>query len=149
MSYHYASSCKKSLSSFPVGHNEVSLEPSLGWTNPAPSAFPHKCSSPLSVFVALLWTHSNSSTSSLCCGLQAWMQCCQWSLMSRAEGDNHLPDLLAILLLVQPKTQLAFWVASAHWQLMLSLSTNTPKSFFSELTSTYSLSRLYLCLELP
>ena len=37
-------------------------------------------SSPLSIFVALLWTLSNSSTSFLFWGPQAWTQYCRWGL---------------------------------------------------------------------
>ena len=48
-----------------------------------------------------------------------------------------------------PRTQLAFWAASTHGQLMLTLpSTDTLKSFSSGLLSSHSLLNLYLCLGL-
>jgi len=54
-----------------------------------------------------------------------------------------------MLLLMQPRIQLAFWAASAHCRLMLSFSsTSTPKSF-SGLLSSHSPPSLYLCLGLP
>jgi len=56
-------------------------------------------SSPQIIFVALLWTRSNSSMSFLCWGLHSWMQDSGWGL-TRAEGQNHLPNLLATLLLM-------------------------------------------------
>ena len=40
----------------------------------------------------LLWTHSNSSMSFLCWGLQNWRQDSRWGL-TRAECRNHLPAL--------------------------------------------------------
>jgi len=59
-------------------------------------------------------------------------------------------DLLATLLLIQPRIQLAFWAVNAHCQVMLSfLSTNSPKSFFAGLLSILSLPSLCLCLGLP
>ena len=36
-----------------------------------------RCSSPLNISVALLWSHSNNSSSSLSWGPQAWTQCCR------------------------------------------------------------------------
>ncbi|NXM28115.1 F120B protein, partial [Oxyruncus cristatus] len=58
-------------------------------------------------------------------------------------------DLLATLLLMQPRMQLAFWAASAHcWVRSSCLSSNTLKSLF-ELLSIHSPSHLYLCLGLP
>ena len=72
--------------------------------------------------------------------------------LSRGEQRGRIPslDLLVTLLVMQPRTQLAFWAASAHCHLMLSfLSTNTPKSFFSGLLSIRSLPSLSLCSGLP
>jgi len=46
---------------------------------------------------------------------------------SREAGSPCL-DLLAMLLLVQTRTQLAFWAASAHWWLMSSFSPTSPFS---------------------
>ena len=39
-----------------------------------------RCSSPLIILVALLWTCYKSSTSFLCWGPQVWTQCCRWDL---------------------------------------------------------------------
>lgn len=36
-----------------------------------------------------------------------------------AEGDDHLPDQLAMLFFMQPRTQMAFWTASIRCFLML------------------------------
>lgn len=57
--------------------------------------------------------------------------------------------LLVVLLLMQPRMQLAFWAVSTHWQPVPSYaSTSTPKSFFAGLLSNNSLPSLYLCLGL-
>jgi len=68
-----------------------------------------RCSSPHIIFVALLCTRSNRSMSFLCRRLQSWMQDCRWGL-TRAEQRGRTPslDLLAMLLLMRPKVQLAF-----------------------------------------
>jgi len=57
----------------------------------------------------------------------------EWSITSRV---NHLSlDPVTMLLLMQPRMWLIFWVAGAQCQLMLSFSlTNTSKSFLSALT---------------
>ncbi|KAK4832903.1 hypothetical protein QYF61_026546 [Mycteria americana] len=92
-----------------------------------------RCSSPLIIFVALLWTHSNRSMSFLYWGPQTQMQYPRWGL-TRVEQRGRITslDLLVTLLLMQPRIQLAFWAASAHCRVLLSfLSTNTPKSFSS------------------
>jgi len=77
-----------------------------------------RCSSPLIVFVVLLWTRSNSSTFFLCC-LQSWTQDSRWGL-TRAEQRGRITsvDLLATLLLMQPTIRLVFWVVSTHCQVM-------------------------------
>ena len=49
-----------------------------------------RCSIPLLTFVALLWTHFNSSMSFLCWVLQSCTQDSRWGL-SRAERENHQP----------------------------------------------------------
>ena len=55
-----------------------------------------------------------------------------------------------MLLLMQPRTQLAFWAVSAHCWVMLSfLSTNTPKSFSARLLYTPSSPSLYWWQVLP
>ena len=61
-------------------------------------------------FCGLLWTRCDSSMSFLCWGLQSWMQDSRWSL-TRAEQRDRIPSLalLAMLLLMQPRIQLAFW----------------------------------------
>ena len=66
---------------------------------------------------------------------------------NRVEGRITSPVLLVTLLLMQPRTQLALWAASTHFQLILNLlSTDTPKSFSSGLFSSHFLFNLYLCL---
>jgi len=58
------------------------------------------------------------------------------SHQSGVEGQNPFPplDLLATLLLMQPRIWLAFWAASAHcWVILSLLSTRTPKSFSAAL----------------
>ena len=109
------------------------------------------CSIPQIIFVVLLCTRSHKPMSFLCWGLQSWMQDSRWGL-TRTKQRGRIPssDLLAMLLLMQPVVQLAFWAASAHCHLMLSFSfTSTPKSFSSGLLSTHSLPSLYLRLGLP
>ena len=55
-----------------------------------------------------------------------------------------------MVLLVQPRIQLAFWAVSTHCQVMLSfLLTDTHKSFLAVLLSIHYLPSLYLCLKLP
>jgi len=79
------------------------------------------------------------------------MQDSKWGL-TRVEQRGRIPslDLLATLLLMQPKTQLAFWAASTHCRVLLSSSsTMTPKSSSSGLLSIHSLPSLYLRLGLP
>jgi len=63
--------------------------------------------------MALLWTHSNNSTSLPCWELKAWMQHFRWGFM-RAEQRGTITSfaLLATPLLMQPKMQLPFWAAS-------------------------------------
>lgn len=106
--------CKKSLSflspSFlsPLeGCCNVSPEPG---SQPQPSACLHRrgASSPFIIFVALLWTYSNRSMSFLCWGPQNWVQHSRWGL-TRAEQRDSIPSfpLLAVLLLMQPRMQLA------------------------------------------
>ena len=69
---------------------------------------------------------------------------------SRVEGDNHLPLPAGHPFLMQPRTQLAFWAASAHYRLMSSFSsTGTPKSFSTELLSGRSSPSSYKYLGLP
>ena len=70
-----------------AGHHEVSLETSLLKLNKPSSlnlSSQERCSSPLAILVALLWTSSKNSTSFLCWGPQAWTQCSTWGL-TRAE----------------------------------------------------------------
>jgi len=58
------------------------------------------------------------------------------SHQNRIEGRITSLDLLATLLLMQPKIWWIFWAASTHCQLMASFSsTSTPKSFSSGLLS--------------
>ena len=100
-------------------------------------------------FCGLLWTRSNRSMSFLCWGLQSWTQD---SGITRAEQRGRITslDLLATLLLMELRIQLAAWAASTHCWVMLSFSsTNIPKSFSSGLLSILSPPSLYLCLGLP
>ncbi|KAK4812348.1 hypothetical protein QYF61_017125 [Mycteria americana] len=61
------------------------------------------------------------------------------SHQGRAEGQDHLPRLLATLLWMQPRIRLAFWAVSAHCWLMSSFSPiSTPKSFSAGLLSITS-----------
>ena len=79
------------------------------------------------------------------------MQDSRWAL-TRAEQSGRIPslDLMPTLLVMQPRIQLAFWAASAHWWLMSGFSsTSTAKSFLAGLLSIHSLPSLYLCLRLP
>jgi len=65
------------------------------------------------------------------------MQDSRWDLM-RVEQRGRIPslDLLATLLLMEPRIRLAFWAASAHGRLASRFSsTSTPKSFSSGLLS--------------
>jgi len=60
---------------------------------------------------ALLWTRSNSPTSFLCWGPQAWTQDSRWGL-TRAEQRGTVPSLPAATpLLMQPGLLAAFWAA--------------------------------------
>jgi len=69
--------------------------------------------------------------------------------LSRGAESPHL-DLLAKLLLMQHSIWLAFWAVSTHCWVMFSFSsTNTCKSFSSELLSLHSLPSLYSCRGLP
>ena len=84
-------------------------------------------------------------------GLQSWTQDSTWGLTSAEQrGRITSLDLLAMLLLIQPRIQLPFWVARPHCHVMLSfLSTSTPKSFSSGLLPILSVSCLYLCWDCP
>jgi len=104
---------------------------------------PDYCGSPLDLLQQLLVL--------FVLGAQNWTQYCRWG-PTRAEQRGRITslNLLVVILLMQPRVQLAFWAASTHCQLTLSLSsTGTPKSFFSEMLSSHYLSNTYLCLELP
>jgi len=97
-------------------------------TAPALSLSSQKsCSIRGGIFVALLWMLSNS----LC------LSCTEDSTPAgsapgeasqhRAEGQQHLPDLLAVLLWMQPRVWLAVWAVRAHCWLMCSFhSSGTP-----------------------
>lgn len=61
------------------------------------------------------------------------------SHVSSLEGANCCPRLPAMLLLMQPRTQLDFWAASARCQLMSNFSsTSIPRSFSLGLFSIHS-----------
>ena len=96
MSPHPITTClyKKSILSFPVdplnvGKATVKFSQNLLFsrlknTSSLKLSSQGRRSSPLVIFVALLWTCSNSSMSSLCQGPQNWMQYSRWGL-TRAE----------------------------------------------------------------
>uniref|UniRef100_A0A8D0FDG9 ABC-type glutathione-S-conjugate transporter n=1 Tax=Strix occidentalis caurina TaxID=311401 RepID=A0A8D0FDG9_STROC len=69
--------------------------------------------------------------------------------LTRPEQRGRIPSLalLATLLLMQPRTWLAFWAVSTHCWLIVSFpSTNTPKSSSAGMLSIHSLPSLYLCM---
>lgn len=121
--------CKKYVSSFLVGSlhilegcSEGSLQFSfsrLYSPNSLSLSLQERASFPLIIFMALLWTHSNRSTFFLFGGpeLKAVVQVV--SFAGRVEGQNHLLRSAAEFLLMQPRMQLSFWIASAHCQVML------------------------------
>jgi len=75
-----------------------------------------RCSIPLITSVALLWTRSNRSVSFFYWVPQSWTPYSRWGL-TRAEQRNRIPslDLLATLLLMQPR----IWLAFAHIQFFI------------------------------
>ena len=83
------------------------------------------------IFVAPCWTHSSKS---VC--LSHWgAQDVASPVLSRLEG--HLPQPLAMLLLMYPRILLAFFSTRAHCRLLVSLlSSRTPKSFSAKLLSS-------------
>ena len=85
-----------------------------------------RCSIPLISFVSLLWPHSNRSVSFLCWGLQSWTQHTRQAL-TWTEYRGRIPslNLLATLLLMQPRIRLAFWAASTCCWVMLSFSSTS------------------------
>ena len=86
----------------------------------------------------------------LCWRLQSWMQDSRWGL-TRAEQRNRITSLvlLAMLLLMQLRIQLAFWAVNVYCQVTLSFSsTGMSKYFFSGLFSIHSSHSLYLFLYL-
>jgi len=112
-SYHYAPWWRVSphLSCRPLqvleGCNKVSPQPSLLQAEqPQPSQpfLTAEVLQPSDHLCGLLWTHSNSSMSLLCWGLQRWTQDSRWGL-TRVEQRGRIPslDLLATLLGMQPR----------------------------------------------
>ena len=113
-------SLSPSFLSPPFGYRQAALSsprslPFSICTAPALSLSSQKsCSIRGVIFVALLWMLSNS----LC------LSCTEDSTSAgsapgeasqhRAEGQQHLPDLLAVLLWMQPRVQLAVWAVRAH-----------------------------------
>lgn len=102
MSPHPITTClyKKSILSFPVdplnvGKATVKFSQNLLFsrlknTSSLKLSSQGRRSSPLVIFVALLWTWSNNSISFLCGRSQNWTQCSRWGLR-RVEGQNQLP----------------------------------------------------------
>ena len=150
--------CKKSLSSFPTGTPSATgrlLEglpaafSSPGWTAPTLSVFPHRRGVP--ALWSPSWTSSGPAPAAPCPSLCWGPQNSRW-VLTRAEYRGRIPslDLLATLLLMQPRIRLAFWAASTHcWVILSFLSTNTLKYFSLGLLSIPSSPSLYLCLGLP
>jgi len=108
-------------------------------------------SSPLTVFVALLWTCSNRFISFLCCRPQSWMLYSRWALtQSGLEGQNHLTRPAGYTSLDAAQDMVGFLgcvsTLLGHVELYFN---QTLKSFSSGLLSIHSLPSLYLCLELP
>lgn len=70
------------------------------WVNPQLYHTPYsqekeRCSSSLSIPVAPLWTHSNSSMLFLYWGPQVWTPCCRWDLL-RSKQRGMIPSLEVI-----------------------------------------------------
>ena len=102
-----------------------------------------RCSIPWITFVALLWTHSNSSMSLLCWGLSIWTKALQVKSHS-AEGQIPSLTLLATLLWMQPRIWLVFWAVRAQCWLMSSCHPPVPPVLFSRVTLCPYISRLVL-----
>jgi len=79
---------------------------------------------PLILFVALLWTCFNSSTSLLCWGPRHGCDTPDGASQGQSWGGTSFA-LLTTPLLMQPRTLLAFWAASSHCRLMTSFSSTT------------------------
>ena len=108
---------------------------SSGWTTPNLSACP--CRSGALALGSFLSPSSGLTPTGPCpsCAEGSTAGCRNPGEVS-PEQRGRIPSLhlLAILLLMQPRTHLAFWAASAHCQLMSSfLSISTPKPFSSGL----------------
>lgn len=86
-----------------------------GWTVPNFSACLHR-GSPLTTFVTLLWACSNRSMSFLLDATELYAAL-RGGGLPRAEWSSRITSviLLAMPLLKQPRTGLAFQAASTHW----------------------------------
>ena len=90
---------------------------------------------------SFLWPSSGYAPTGPCLsywGLHIWTQYSRWGLTS-AEQKGRITSLhlLATLLLMQPRIQLAFWTARAHRWLMSNLpSTSTPMFFLQVCTQS-------------
>lgn len=95
--------------------------------------------------MTLPWTHSDSSMPFLYYQPQEGMQISRWSL-TRVQLRGRITSFykLAMLLCMQPRVWLSFWVASAHCQLKSNFSfTCIPKPFSSGLLSIHLSHILY------
>ena len=134
-------SAKESVPFFPVaplqilkGCYHVTSDPSPGWRASVLSACPHRSGVPS--LVSFLWPSSRQTPPGLCLSCTA-ARCGVLSTPGEASpvqsrgGRITFLDLLAMLLLMQPRILLAFWAARACCCLMSSLPfTSTPGSFW-------------------
>lgn len=122
--------CRVSLEPFVLWLHILSFHSYSSWERP---------SSPPIPFMVLIWTHSSRSTYFLC----QWPQ--RWTVLqmdvTRAEQGGQSLYLLATPLLMQPRLWLAFWAASTHCLVILSLSPG--------LVLIQSLPSLCLCFGMP
>ena len=89
-----------------------------------------KCSSPLIIFIAILWTRSKSPTSVLRApNLNTVFQ--PGSHKGRVERANYLLHPTVITFLMEPRILLTFWAASTRCWLMLSFSSTMTRKPFS------------------
>jgi len=104
----------------------------------------------LSHFTGLRWTPSSSSMSSLYWGAPRWTLHSRCALSSsEPRGRTTSLDLLATLLLVQPRAPLALFASRTHcWLMFNSPSTRAPRSLTAELLLNWSAPSMYWCVGL-
>lgn len=122
-------------------HTNSFLFSSLSWL---PELLIFGVSTEMTASVA--WTSSEVNCSAFLMSFLCWgpTQYCRWgSHDSRVGWKIASFDLLALILLMQPRIQIAFWAASSHCQLTFRFSaTNSPKSS-AELPSIHSSLSVY------